>query len=84
MAFGTFFKKIMTGAKNIVDNALPVIRKGVSTVAKVAPMIAKGASAFGGPIGTAIGTAASTVGSIANAVDNVLNKQGKFDIPLLK
>ena len=90
MAFGTFFKKILTGAKNLA----PVIRKGLDTVSKYAPIIADTANKFG-PIGSTIGGIVSTAGSLAghagefmDRVDSTVSKyklgSRKFDQPILK
>ena len=95
MAFGSFFKKIITGAKNIIGKVVPVIKKGLNTVSKIAPAIAKGAAVFGGPIGAAIGGVANTVGNIAGGISKVIsdnetqpmlgvNGAGRFAFPLLK
>ena len=72
MAFGSFFKKIITGAKNLIGKIGPAIKKGLDTVSKIAPAIATGAAAFGGPIGAAVGGVASTVGNIAGGISKVM------------
>ena len=78
MAFGSFFKKIITGAKNIIGKIAPVVKKGLETVSKIAPAIAKGAAAFGGPIGTTISGVADTVGKVAGGFNQFLsNPTGK-------
>ncbi len=93
MAFGSFFKKIISGAKNLIGKIAPAIKKGLDVVSKVAPAIATGAAAFGGPIGAAIGGVANTVGNVAGGISNLMNKSppvlgangaGRFAIPLLK
>ena len=93
MAFGSFFKKIITGAKNLIGKIGPAVKKGLETVSKIAPAIATGAAAFGGPIGAAIGGVANTVGNIAGGISNVINNPtpqlgvngaGRFAFPLLK
>ena len=98
MAFGSFFKKIISGAKNLIGKIAPAIKKGLDVVSKVAPAIATGATAFGGPIGAAIGGVANTVGNIAGGISKVIqgtpqgaaqpmlgvNGAGRFAIPLLK
>ena len=92
MAFGTFFKKILTGAKNLVNKAAPIIRKGLDAVSKVTPFIQAGATALGGPIGAAVGNIASTVGGIASQAGQFIDKTelsngfsgSRFDVPLLK
>ena len=99
MAFGSFFKKIITGAKNLIGKVVPAVKKGLDAVSKIAPAIATGAAAFGGPIGAAIGGVANTVGNIAGGISKVMdnslplpssppmlgvNGAGRFAIPLLK
>ena len=82
MAFGSFFKKIINGAKNIIGKIGPAIKKGLDTVSKIAPAIATGATAFGGPIGAAIGGVADTVGKVAGGFSQFLsNPTGKPPIP---
>ena len=41
MAFGSFFKKIINGAQNLVRKAIPVVKKVAETVQKVAPAVSK-------------------------------------------
>lgn len=89
MAFGTFFKKIISGAKNIVAKAAPIIRKGLEAVNKYAPVVANAANKFiGGPVGQVIGGIANTAGSLAGKASQYMDKtglsEGKFDVPLLK
>ena len=98
MAFGSFFKKIINGAKNIIGKAIPVVRKGLETVSKIAPKIAAGAAAFGGPIGATISGVADTVGRVAGGFSQFLNNPtskppvnrlgangaGRFAVPMLK
>ena len=73
MAFGSFFKKIINGAKNIIGKVVPAVKKGLDAVSKIAPKIAAGATAFGGPIGATIGTVADTVGKVAGGFSQFLN-----------
>ena len=87
MAFGSFFKKILTGAKNLVNKVAPIVRKGLDAVSKAAPFIQAGATAIGGPIGGV----ANTIGSYAGKASTFLDKVGiprltgqRFDVPLLK
>ena len=93
MAFGSFFKKIISGAKNLIGKVVPAVKKGLAAVSKIAPAIATGATVFGGPIGAAIGGVANTVGNIAGGISNVINNPtpalgvngaGRFAFPLLK
>ncbi len=56
MAFGSWFKNLISGAKNIIGKALPVLKKGAEIVSKVAPVI-------GGAIG---GTAGNVINKIGN------------------
>ena len=89
MAFGTFFKKIISGAKNLVQNVAPVVRKGLEAVNKYAPVVSDAANKFiGGPIGSTISGIANTAGAIAGKAGKYMDKtglsQGHFDLPLLK
>ena len=93
MAFGSFFKKIIGGAKNLIGKIAPVVKKGLEAVSKIAPAVAAGATVLGGPIGAAIGGMANTVGNVAGGISNLMNKSppvlgangaGRFAIPLLK
>ena len=54
MAFGSFFKKIISGAKNLIGKIAPAVKKGIEVVSKLAPAVATGAAAFGGNIGNKI------------------------------
>ena len=74
MAFGSFFKKIISGAKNLIGKVVPIVKKGLNAVSKIAPAIATGAAALGGPIGATIGSVASTVGNIAGGLSNFMDK----------
>ena len=70
MAFGTWFKNLITKGKALIKKAAPVIRKGVEIAKKVAPVI-------GGSIG-------NIINGVANAVDKGVNrisplKQVTFD-----
>ena len=100
MAFGSFFKKIINGAKNIIGKVIPAVKKGLETVSKIAPKIAAGAAAFGGPIGSTISGVADTVGKVAGGFSQFLsnptskplppanmlgtNGAGRFAVPMLK
>ena len=96
MAFGSFFKKIINGAKNIIGKVIPAVKKGLDTVSKIAPAIAKGAAAFGGPIGSTISGVADTVGKVAGGFSQFMsnptgkanmlgaNGAGRFAVPMLK
>ena len=82
MAFGSFFKKIINGAKNIIGKIVPAVKKGLDTVSKIAPKIAAGAAAFGGPIGATISGVADTVGKVAGGFSQFLsNPTSKPQIP---
>ena len=70
MAFGTWFKNLITKGKALIKKAAPVIRKGVEIAKKVAPVI-------GGSIG-------NIINGVANVVDKGVNrisplKQVTFD-----
>ena len=60
MAFGTWFKNLITKGKALIKKAAPVIRKGVEIAKKVAPVI-------GGSIG-------NIINGVANVVDKGFNK----------
>ena len=87
MAFGTFFKKIITGAKNFINKAAPIVRKGLETVSKIAPTIG---NAIGGPIGGIVNTVGNLAGKGAQLMDKtglsegVSGLKGRFNMPLLK
>ena len=82
MAFGSFFKKIINGAKNIIGKVVPAVKKGLDAVSEIAPKIAAGAAAFGGPIGATIGTVADTVGKVAGGFSQFLsNPTSKPPLP---
>ena len=72
MAFGSFFKNIICGAKNIIGKVAPVVKKGLVAVSKIAPAIAAGA-AFRVPTGATLGSVSNTVGSIAGGVSQFLD-----------
>lgn len=59
MAFGTWFKNLITKGKQFIKKASPYIRKGVDIARRIAPMI-------GGPVG-------GVINGIANGVNNVMN-----------
>ena len=60
MAFGTWFKNLITKGKALIKKAAPVIRKGVEIAKKVAPVI-------GGSIG-------NIINGVANVVDKGVNR----------
>lgn len=98
MAFGSFFKKIISGAKNLIGKIAPAVKKGIDVVSKIAPAIATGAAAFGGDIGSKVSGIAGKIGNIAGGINKTLNGPlptapspmlgvngaGRFAIPLLK
>ena len=93
MAFGTFFKKILTGAKNLINKAAPIVRKGLEAINKYAPIVGNAVSQFG-PIGSTIGGVINTAGSLAGKGAQLMDKsgisngidglKGRFNMPLLK
>lgn len=60
MAFGTWFKNLLTKGKAFIKKASPYIRKGIEIARKIGPM-------FGDAVGGVVNT-------IANGADYVLNK----------
>ena len=60
MAFGTWFKNLITKGKTLIKKAAPVIRKGVEIAKKAAPVI-------GGSIG-------NIINGVANGIDKGLNR----------
>ena len=71
MAFGTWFKNLITKGKALIKKAAPVIRKGVEIAKKVAPVI-------GGSIG-------NIINGVANVVDKGVNRittEGIKPIPM--
>ncbi len=69
MAFGSWFKNIINGAKNVIGKALPVLRKGAEIVSKVAPYV-------GNMIGGTAGSVLNKIGSYAGKVNNVSKAVG--------
>ena len=81
MAFGSFFKKIVNGAQNLVRKAIPVVKKVAETVQKVAPAVSKFGENIGIPM---ISNIANTVGSVAGGVNKFLGKiENKNKLPPL-
>lgn len=62
MAFGSWFKNIINGAKNVIGKALPVLKKGAEIVSKVAPVLG---GAIGGPVGNVINKIGDYAGKFA-------------------
>lgn len=99
MAFGSWFKNIINGAKNVIGKALPVLKKGAEIVSKVAPVLG---GAIGGPVGNVINKIGDYAGKFAGnkalgvngagirnnswsqPVSGPVGNPGRFDIPLLK
>lgn len=99
MAFGSWFKNIINGAKNVIGKALPVLKKGAEIVSKVAPVLG---GAIGGPVGNVINKIGDYAGKFAGNKALGVNgagirnnswsqpfagpttNPGRFDIPLLK
>ena len=80
IAFGSFFKKTISGAKNVIGKVVPIVKKGLNAVSEIAPAIATGAAALSGAIGATIGSVASTVRNIAGGLSNFRDKaQGATD-----
>ena len=92
MAFGSWFKNIVKGAKNVFNKVAPVLKRGAEIVSSVAPAIG---SAIGGPVGNVI----NSIGNVAGKVNNITsswkpsnssprmlgsNGAGRFNVPLLK
>ena len=69
MAFGSWFKNLINGAKNLIGKALPVLKKGSEIVSRIAPTLA---DAFGGKTGEVI----NKVGNVAGQVNQRLNVKG--------
>ena len=92
MAFGSFFKKLLSGAKEFVNKAAPVVRKGLDAINRYSPIIADAANKFGGPIGNTIGGIANTAGHLAGKAVKFMDNGGvnpnlsssRFDRPILK
>ena len=82
MAFGSWFKNLVSGAKSIIGKVLPVFKKGLEIAGKVAPI----ASQVGGVIGGKVGNAISNVGNVVGGISNRLgaNGAGRFSVPMLK
>ena len=79
MAFGSFFKKIVNGAQNLVRKAIPVVKKVAETVQKVAPAVSKFGENIGIPM---ISNIANTIGNVAGGVNKFLGKiENKNKLP---
>ena len=93
MAFGSWFKGIVKGAKNVFNKVLPVLKKGAEIVSSVAP-------AIGSVVGGSVGNVINSIGKVAGGVNNTLSNgwqpsksssrmlgssgAGRFNVPLLK
>ena len=85
MAFGTFFKNIITGAKKI----LPYVGKAFNVVSKVAPIIG---NAVGGTAGEWIGKVGNLAGKVSSVggtggvwkLPTKINNGARFGVPALK
>ena len=97
MAFGTFFKKIVNGVKNLAQKAAPIVQKGLDVVHKYADPVAKVVDMIPGAGGVADGI--RTAGKIAGKGSDWIGKkrggsnaivgqggagQRRFDLPELK
>ena len=67
-------RKLLVERKNIIGKVVPIVKKGLAAVSKIAPAIATGAAALGGPIGATIGSVANTAGNIAGGVSQFLDR----------
>ena len=89
MAFGSWFKNIVKGAKNVISKIAPVLKKGAEIVSSVAPAIG---SAIGGPVGNVINSIGNYAGKVSNSWKPSNNSPrmlgsngaGRFNVPLLK
>lgn len=86
MAFGSWFKNIVSGAKSLIGKALPAFKKGLEIASKVAPVIGQFGGIIGGPVGSAISTASNVIGNASGKLSNKLgaNGAGRFAVPMLK
>ena len=86
MAFGSWFKNIVSGAKSLINKALPVLKKGFEVASKVAPTVGKIGDIIGGPVGTAISSASNMIGNVSGRLNSKLgaNGAGRFAVPMLK
>lgn len=66
MAFGSWFKNIINGAKNIIGKVLPVFKKGAELVSRIAPITSE---LIGGTAGDVI----QKVGNVAGKINQRLN-----------
>lgn len=73
MAFGSWFKNIINGAKNVIGKALPVLKKGAEIVSKVAPVLG---GAIGGPVGNVINKIGDYAGKFAGGKSLGVNGAG--------
>lgn len=56
MAFGSWFKNIVKGAKNVIGKVLPKVKNVAETVGRFAPLINQAGNLIGGNVGEAINT----------------------------
>lgn len=67
MAFGSWFKNIVSKTKNAIRKALPIVRKIIDTTKTIAPILSP---VIGGNAGKLI----NNIGNYAGKIDNGLNR----------
>ena len=72
MAFGSFFKKIISGAKNLIGKIVPKVKKAVEAVSKFTPLINQAGELIGGNVGDVI----STIGNGVSKLNDRINYKG--------
>lgn len=77
MAFGTFFKKLWNGVKNVAQKVAPVVQKGLEIASKIAPVVGGIVSSMGRPdIGAAISAGGGIAGEAGKVIGNI--RDGKY------
>ena len=99
MAFGSWFKNIVKGAKNVIGKVLPKVKNVAETVGRFAPLINQAGNLIGGSAGEAINTIGNGVSKLNRNANGLFGANGagarrivgangsgvrRFDIPLLK
>ena len=77
MAFGTFFKKVWNGVKNVAKKVAPVLQKGLEIAGKIAPVVSGIVTGMGHP---EVGQAIYKGGGIAERAGKVIGdiRDGKY------
>ena len=72
MAFGSWFKNIVKGAKNVIGKVLPKVKNVAETVGRFAPLINQAGNLIGGNVGDVI----NTIGKGVSKLNDRINYKG--------